>query len=83
MGARRTINRYRTTPSGYDYADVLKRGKKFHTHSGAHSNFEMQPFRSCDRVLWSAESITLSPFVPPQGTIRVFWNGKRWVESPV
>lgn len=37
MGARRTINRYRTTPSGYDYADVLKRGKRFHTHSDAHS----------------------------------------------
>ena len=83
MGARRTINRYRTTPSGYDYADVLKRGKRFHTHSDAHSNFEMQPFRSGDRVLWSAESVTLPPFVSPQGTIRICWNGKRRVESAI
>lgn len=81
MGARRTINRYRTTPSGYDYADVLKRGKRFYTYSGAHSDFEMQPGRFGNHVLWSAEHVTIPPFVAPQGTIRVFWDGKRWRES--
>lgn len=83
MGVRRTINRYRTVPSGYDYADVLRRGKRFHTHLGEHSTFEMQPYQSGGRVLWSAESVTLPPFVAPRGTIRISWNGKRWVESPL
>lgn len=81
MSARRQINRYRTTPSGYDYADVLKRGKRFYTHGNAHSDFEMQPFTSGNRVLWFAETPTLSTFTPPKGTIFVHWSGKRWEES--
>lgn len=61
------------------YSDVLKRGKRFHRHS----NFEMQPHTFSGRVFWSAESITLPPFVPPNGTVRIVWNGKRWSESPI
>ena len=79
MSVRRQINRYRTTPAGRDYADVLKRGKRFHNHR----DFEMQPYTSGDRVLWSAETPTLPTFKPPKGTIRVHWNGKRWEESPL
>lgn len=83
MGARRTINRYRTTPSGYEYADVLKRGKRFHTHQGEHASFEMQPGQFGDRVLWSAESPTLPPFKAPRGTILIHWCEGRWIESPL
>lgn len=88
MGVRMQINRYRTTPSGYDYKDVLKRGKAFYTFHGAmgpiyHDDFEMQPCGFGDHILWSAESTTIPPFLPPKGTIFVHWNGKKWEESAV
>lgn len=80
MGARKSINRYRTEPYGYDYKDVLNRGKRFYTYNGYHDNFEMQPFVCDGRIQWSAESETLHPFTAPKGTVKVKWNGKRWVQ---
>lgn len=79
MSVRRQTNRYRTTPTGYDYADVLKRGKRFH----GHDDFEMQPTTFGDRTIWAAEARTLPRFSVPKGTICVHWNGKRWEESPL
>lgn len=82
MGARSTHNRARTTPNGYDYNDVLKRGKVFHRNS-FNGVFEMQPYQGKDGViLWTAESETLPPFTRPKGT-RIYKfdrSRKRWVE---
>lgn len=81
MGARRTINRYRTTPSGYDYDDVLRRGKAFHRDN--FDGFEMVPFVCYSgRVLWSAEFITKPPFKKPDGTRTYQFDKarKHWVE---
>lgn len=81
MGVRRTINRYRTPPSGYDYADVLKRGKRFYRNSG---EFEMKPFKSPgkDTVCWYAVSFTPPPFIAPQGTRKYKFNyhKNKWEE---
>lgn len=81
MGARRTINRYRTTASGYDYDDVLRRGKAFHRNNL--DGFEMVPFDTSDgRVQWSAEFITKLPFKKPDGTRTYQFDEarKRWIE---
>lgn len=82
MGVRRTHNRARTTPNGYDYNDVLKRGKVFHRNS-FNGVFEMQPYQRKDGViLWTAESETLPPFTRPKGT-RIYkfdLSRKRWIE---
>lgn len=81
MGVRRTINRYRETPSGHDYDDVLKRGKVFYRDCGV---FEMVPFRNKDNkvVRWSAESGIIQPFKRPEGTrvYRFDFIRKRWIE---
>lgn len=82
MGARRTINRYRTEPSGYDYEEVLKKGKIFHRNS-VNGIFEMTPYKGIDnRIFWVAESETLPPFKRAEGVrIYKFDNvKKRWVE---
>lgn len=83
MGARREINRYRTTPSGYDYNDVLRRGKAFHRNS-FNGIFEMMPYTSPSdgRTLWSAEFETLPPFKKPDGTRTYKFDEtrKRWIE---
>lgn len=81
MGVRRTINRYRTTPIGYDYNDVLRRGKAFHRNNL--NGFEMVPCRARDgRVLWSAEFTTKPPFKKPDGTRTYKFDNtrKRWIE---
>lgn len=81
MGARRSINRYRTTPSGYDYNDVLRRGKAFYRNNVY--GFEMVPFVTRDgRVLWSAENVTLPPFKKHDGarTYQFDKARKHWVE---
>lgn len=82
MGARSTHNRVRTTPSGYDYNDVLKRGKAFHKNA-YNGIFEMQPYSGKDgNILWTAESETLPPFTRPNGT-RIYkfdLSRKRWIE---
>lgn len=76
-----TINRYRTTPIGYDYNDVLRRGKAFHRNNL--NGFEMVPCRARDgRVLWSAEFTTKPPFKKPDGTRTYKFDNtrKRWIE---
>lgn len=81
MGVRRTINRYRTTPSGFDYDDVLRRGKAFHRNNL--DGFEMVPNGTIEgRVLWSAEFVTMPPFKKPDGTRTYQFDNarKRWVE---
>ena len=82
MGARREINRYRTTPSGYDYNDVLRRGKAFHRDSP--DGFEMTPYTSPSdgRTLWSAEFVTKPPFKKPDGTRTYQFDEARmrWIE---
>lgn len=81
MGVRRTINRYRTTPSGYDYDDVLRRGKAFHRNNI--NGFEMVPFDTSDgRVRWYAEFVTKPPFKKHDGTRTYQFDNarKRWVE---
>lgn len=80
MAVRRQCNRYRTTPIGYDYDEVLKKGKAFHRISG---EFEMQPFESASgKVMWSAESTTLPTFNAPKGTRKYRFNNsnRRWEE---
>lgn len=79
MGVRRQINRYRTTPGGYDFLEVLKKGKAFHRASG---RFEMVPFETPKGEWWSAESPTLPTFEPHKGTKRYRFNEerKRWEE---
>ncbi len=82
MGVRKTHNRAKTTPSGYNYDDVLKRGKVFHRNS-YNGIFEMQPYGGKDGViLWTAERETHPPFTRPKGTrVYKFDNTKRrWVE---
>lgn len=81
MSVRKTHNRARTTPSGYDYDDVLKRGKVFHRNS-YNGIFEMTPYEGKNGTLWTAESETLPPFTRPKGTrVYKFDNTKRrWVE---
>lgn len=84
MSVRRQINRYRTSPSGYDYMDVLRRGKRFFTGTGgAHYDFEITPFLSpgSDKVLWTADYPSPSPFTSPKGTVSVRWDGMRWTET--
>ena len=81
MGVRRTINRYRTTPSGYDYDDVLRRGKAFHRNNL--DGFEMVPSVSrSGNVLWFAEFVTKPPFKKPDGTRTYKFDNtrRRWVE---
>lgn len=81
MGVRRSINRYRTTPSGYDYNDVLRRGKAFHRNN--FNGFEMVPCHARDgRVLWSAEFTTKPPFKKPEGSRTYEFDEarKHWVE---
>lgn len=81
MGVRHTHNRTSTTPSGYDYDDVLKRGKAFHRNS-SHGIFEMTPYAGKKGTLWMAESETLPPFTRAKGT-RIYkfdTTKKRWVE---
>lgn len=81
MGVRRTINRYRTTPSGFDYDDVLRRGKAFHRNNI--DGFEMVPHVcSSGRVMWSAEFITKPTFKKHDGTRTYQFDRvrKRWVE---
>ena len=82
MGVRRTINRYRTTPSGYDYDDVLRRGKAFHRNNL--DGFEMVPSTSpySGKTLWFAEFPTKPPFKKPDGTRTYQFDNarKRWVE---
>lgn len=82
MGARRTINRYRTTPSGYDYNDVLRRGKAFHRNNL--NGFEMTPYTSpyTGKTLWFAERVTMPPFKKPAGarTYQFDKARKRWIE---
>lgn len=81
MGVRRTINRYRETPSGYKYDDVLKRGKAFHRNSLI---FEMVPFNGdhSKAILWTAEFQILPPFKRPEGTRTYKFDikRKRWIE---
>lgn len=79
MGARRHINRYRTTPYGCDFLVVLKKGKAFHRASGC---FEMIPFETKKGIMWNAERPTLPPFEPHKGTKRYKFNEerKRWEE---
>lgn len=81
MGARRTINHYRETPSGHNYDDVLKRGKVFYRDYGI---FEMVPFRNKENEImrWSAEGIIFSQFKRPEGTrvYRFDFIRKRWIE---
>lgn len=80
MGVRRTINRYRTLPIGYDYDDVLRHGKAFYRNL---NSFEMVPNCIIDgRVLWSAEFVTKPPFKKPDGTRTYQFDKarKRWVE---
>lgn len=82
MGARKHINRYRTEPCGYDYNEVLKKGKIFHRNS-FNGIFEMTPYKGIDgRIFWTAESETLPPFKRADGTrIYKFDNAaKRWIE---
>lgn len=84
MSARKHINRYRTEPSGYDYNEVLKKGKTFHRASGI---FDMSPYKGKydDRVLWTATRHSLPPFKPSEGTRRYKFNidRKRWEEIPI
>lgn len=82
MGARRTINRYRITPSGYDYNDVLKRGKAFYCNSL--DGFEMVPYTNpySEETWWFAEFPTKPPFKKPNGTRTYQFDNarKRWIE---
>lgn len=84
MSARGHRNRYRTEPSGYDYNEVLKKGKVFHRAS---EKFEMSPYKGKydDRVFWTATTITLPPFKPAEGTRRYIFNIDRkcWEEIPI
>jgi hypothetical protein len=67
MGVRKCISRARTIPTGYNFDEVLKKGKSYHKNR----DFEMQPFVHGNKVFWSAETITTLPFVAPVGTIKV------------
>lgn len=80
MSVRKRINRYQTTPNGYDFKEVLKKGKVFYRGIG---RFEMVPFETSSGIRWSAESPTLPPFKPHKGTIRYKFNidRKRWEET--
>lgn len=80
MGARRTINRYRTEPSGYDFIAVLKKSKAFYRASNF---FELSPFPDKDgRVFWQSGTETLYPLKRPHGTRCYRFNKthKRWEE---
>ena len=81
MAVRRQCNRYRTEPSGYDYKDVLKRGKAFFTYNGHHEPFEMTDYLGDG--FWMAHTRTHKPFKVHEGTILVKWNRdkKRWEEQ--
>lgn len=81
---RRTINRYKTPPHGYDYNEVLKKGKTFYRTD---REFIMAPFTSKngERVLWSAETSPLPPFTLPSGARKYKFNNssRRWEEVTV
>lgn len=80
MAVRRQINRYRTAPNGYDYDEVLKKGKAFYRTS---EEFEMSPYKGNDgKILWTAEHTTLPTFKPAEGTRRYKFNRdrKKWEE---
>lgn len=79
MGVRRTINRVKQSPSGYDFNEVLKKAKAFFRGYG---QFEMQPFETSSGVRWHAEYPTLPPLQPHKGTVRYKFNieRKRWEE---
>lgn len=82
MGARRTINRYRIEPSGYDFAEVLKKGKVFHRNA-YNGVFEMTPYKGIDeRTFWTAHTETLPPFKKPDGTRTYKFDKERgrWFE---
>lgn len=79
MSVRRRINRHRSEPCGYDYADVLKKGKAFHRIS---EEFEMSPFEASKGTMWMACSRTTPPFKPSEGT-RIYKfdrSQKKWIE---
>lgn len=47
-------------PVGYDYKEVLEKGKNIFKAVGC---FVMLPYKTLDqRIIWSAESKTISPF---------------------
>jgi hypothetical protein len=81
MAVRRQINRYKTAPSGYDYKDVLQKGKRFYTIGSLHETFEMNPYETQEHTLWTANSVTLECYTKPQGTRTYSWNGTRYEEQ--
>jgi hypothetical protein len=74
MAARKCIGRARVIPSGYDFKDVLNKGKAFHKNT----DFEMQPHNFSGVTLWSAETVTREPFKAPEGTIIVIRIKQGW-----
>ena len=83
MAVRQQHNRYRTEPHGYDYDEVLKKGKVFYRASG---EFEMSPYKSPydDRVMWTAFPKTIG-FAVADGTRRYKFNTitKKWEEVEI
>lgn len=81
---RRAINRYKTPPSGYEYDEVLKKGKAFYRNN---LEFIMAPFTSKNGecVLWSAETPPVPPFTLPSGARKYKFNtaSRRWEEITV
>lgn len=73
MGARRSINRYKTEPFGRDYDDVLKRGKVFHRDRGS---FMMLKYGNT----WNAFELPAFGKLPEDAIVITKKNG-RWVEG--
>lgn len=86
MAVRKQCNRYRTEPHGYDYKEVLKKGKAFYTYNGYWEGITHDPFEmSCYDGLWIAHKRTLPGFRIKEGTIIVEWDidKKRWYERGI
>lgn len=83
MAVRKQTNRYRVSPSGYDYEEVLSKAKRFYR---AAEVFEMYPYITTgNEVFWSANSVSLPGVVPEKGTRRYCFNKqrKRWEEVEI
>lgn len=74
MSALRSTKHPRVAPMGYDYNEVLNKGKIYYIDQ----DFEMQPFKSGMKTLWSATDITIPPVKRPAGTIFVKHIADGW-----
>lgn len=72
MGARRTINRYRTEPFGTDFNDVLKRAKTF---------FKDETFYITEyRGVYNAFRPSIA-FKDPENAVYFEKQGRRWIRK--